>query len=128
LLRQAGVAKYVRAGADQISIREAERRTGVSRQTLSVWMRELEEGERRRYDALSLDLVANGLKIDRRELGIAALKDSGHVVESDDQAGELIDWLAQRTSDEKRQALAWLLQEVARQDAEQRQSDDALDD
>lgn len=118
LLRAAGVQKNARlSDIDKLGIRDAARKTGVSRQTLSNWMRDLEPGERRQYDAMSLDLVASGLSINRRELGIAAMQDSGHVLAGAAELDELYDYLGQRTDAEKRQILSWLAQSVAGQDA-----------
>lgn len=125
LLRDAGVTKYARQREPGlIGIREAERRTGVSRQTLSVWLRDLEGGERRRYDAASLDLVAQGLGINRRALGIAAMQDSGHVLAGGSAHLEnLYEYLAERSDAEKVQILKWLAERIATADA-----DDEIED
>lgn len=121
LLRAAGVQPRARrAELHAIGIREAERRTGVSRQTLSVWLRDLRPGERRQYDARTLDAVSHGLGISRRELGVAAMQDAGQVLLGDD-AGQTLhavtEWLADRTDVEKRQILAWLAQHIAESDS-----------
>ncbi len=59
-----------------IGVREAARLTGVSRQTISVWLGPV-DGEGRNYNAGSLDAVAAGLGINRRRLGVAAAVDMG---------------------------------------------------
>lgn len=116
LLRQAGVEPRARRHErDKLGLREAEQKTGVSRQTLSVWLRPLAPGERRKYDARTLDLVSEGLGISRRALGIAAMQDAGQVlIGSDTETLEAIyDYLAQRDPGEQAQILAWLAQRIA---------------
>lgn len=114
LMRAAGVSPNARkSDLSEVGLREAERRTGVSRQTLSVWLRDLEPGERRKYEAFTLDKVANGLGIDRRALGVAALKDSGHVLSGSDDLDELYAYLAQRDDDEQHQIMLWLAERLA---------------
>jgi hypothetical protein len=77
LLRAAGVSPNARkADLHSIGVREAERMTGVSRQTISVWLRPVDP-EGRVYTKATIDKVAAGLGIDRRQLGIAAVQDSG---------------------------------------------------
>lgn len=77
LLRAAGVTPFARRGdLHAIGVREAERVTGVSRQTISNWLSPLEP-EGRKYNAGTLDAVASGLGINRRRLGIAAAVDMG---------------------------------------------------
>src|SRR5438128_5197471 len=77
LLRAAGLRPHSRkADFDTIGIREAERRTGVSRQTLSMYLKPVGP-EGRRYDPWTLDRVAHGLGVDRRALGVAAMRDNG---------------------------------------------------
>lgn len=114
LLRAAGVVPNARrSDLHEIGLREAERKTGVSRQTLSVWLRDLEAGERRKYEAFTLDKVANALGIDRRALGVAAMKDSGQVLSGNDELDDLYSYLSQRDDAEQRQIMAWLAQRLA---------------
>lgn len=113
LLRAAGVVLNARRSElHLVGLREAERRTGVSRQTLSVWMRDLEPNERRKYEAFTLDKVAHGLNIDRRALGVAALKDSGQLLGGSDELDELYSYLAQRDDAEQRQIMLWLAEQL----------------
>lgn len=115
LLRAAGMEPRSRKGdLDTIGLREAERRSGVSRQTFSIWLSDVGP-EGRRYDKTTLDRVATALGIDRRKLGVAAMQDSGVVLPSD--AVDVYEYLIDRDDKEKRQILAWLATEVARQDA-----------
>ena len=74
LLREAGVAPW--AGKDGVGQREAARLCGVSRTTIGNWMAPL-GGEPRNYDPATLDMVAAGLRISRRRLGLAAAVDMG---------------------------------------------------
>lgn len=76
LLRGVGVTNTNGRAAGAIGLREAERLTGVSRQTFSIWLSPVDEGGRN-YNAGTLDEVATGLGINRRRLGLAAAVDMG---------------------------------------------------
>lgn len=125
LLRAAGVEPRARRDdLEKMTIREAERKTGVSRQTLHTWLRDLAPGERRQYDAKRLDMVAEGLKISRRELGVAAMLDAGQVLAGSGEDAEqtlrqVYDYLSNRTIDEQTQLMAWLAQRIAEKRAKE---------
>lgn len=73
LLTEAGV------GPDRpIGLREAERRTGVSRQTLAAWLAPVDPTNPIRHTKKNLDLVSRGLDIDRAALGMASMIDNNH--------------------------------------------------
>lgn len=75
LLREAGVGP----GRDaEIGMREAERRTGVSRQTLAAWLAPIDPDNPIRHTKKNLELVARGLGIDRAALGMASMIDNNH--------------------------------------------------
>jgi hypothetical protein len=82
LLRAVGVTATHGRAPGAIGIREAERLTGVSRQTISAWLKPV-EGDGRKYNAGTLDAVASALGINRRRLGVAAAVDMGLLEPSD---------------------------------------------
>lgn len=73
LLRAYGV------GGDNMSIRQAARETGLSRETLSRLMRPLEAKETRRIRSENLDKIADGLGIPRELLEREMMADWGYV-------------------------------------------------
>lgn len=99
LLREHGVELRSRKGDRTVGLRDAERMTGVSRQTLSVWMRDVPAGGRN-YDARTLDAVAAGLGINRRQLGLAALRDSG-LLQQGVPAADVLCYLLEKMSTEQ---------------------------
>jgi transcriptional regulator with XRE-family HTH domain len=115
MLRERGVTPGARKrDVDSIGLREAERLTGVSRQTISDWLQPMADDERRNYTAKTLDAVAHGLGINRRELGIAAARDAGALLVNTD-AGllDIYEYLETRNDDENAELLGWLAQRLA---------------
>jgi len=117
LLRAAGLQPGSRrSDVDTVGIRDAERKTGVSRQTLSMYLKPVGP-QGRRYDPWTLDRVAHGLGVDRRALGIAAMRDNGVMLAgTGDDMADLYEYLGNRDESEQVQILAWLAQRVALRD------------
>lgn len=86
LLREHGVGGD---GPDAITVRKAEQLTGVSRQTIATWLRPVDPAKPVRHTNKNLDLIANGLEIDRRRLGMASMIDNGAAVEIADEGSML---------------------------------------
>lgn len=86
VLRKYGVGQ-------SINMSEAERRTGISRQTIAKWMRPVSPENAIRHTRVTLDAVADGLGIPRGELHHASQVDQGTALVPVD-AGD--DWYLSR--------------------------------
>lgn len=80
-MTESRIAELLRAYGvgSRMSIREAARQTGLSRETLSRLMRPIERGETRRIRKDNLDKIADGLRIPRDLLEREMMADWGYV-------------------------------------------------